>query len=98
MDVRPPRKFGRDYALRRQASGLLKSQVAVAHGDPDAGSRAELAAQDALRQRVLDLLLDRALERPRAVHRVVPRLAQELERLVVEHELDVALEQAAAQV
>ncbi|MNF08357.1 hypothetical protein D3C80_2087660 [compost metagenome] len=31
----------------------------------------ELAGEDLLRQRVLDPALDRALERPRAVHRVV---------------------------
>src|SRR5688572_7808578 len=64
----------------------------------DAISRQELAREDGLRQRVLHLLLDGALERPRAVHRVVSGFAQPVERRVVEHEREIAIEQAAFQV
>ena len=54
----------------------------------------ELAREDRLRQRVFHLLLDGALERPRAVHRVVARLAQAIERRVIERELEIAVEQS----
>ena len=64
----------------------------------DAISRQELAREDRLRQRVLHLLLDRALERPRIVHRVVPCLTQPVERGIVEHELEIAIEQSALEI
>src|SRR5687768_2578905 len=64
----------------------------------DAISRQELARENGLRQRVFHLLLDGALERPRAVHRVVSRFAQPIERRIVEHEREIAIEQAAFQV
>jgi hypothetical protein len=46
--------------------------------DPVAGR--ELAPQDALGQRILDLLLDRALERPRAIDRIESGLAEQVAR------------------
>jgi hypothetical protein len=57
----------------------------------------ELALQDLFGQRVLDLLLDRALERPRAVHRVEAGLAELVER-ASSSSSDVALRQPLAQV
>src|SRR5262245_44210627 len=79
-------------------STLLEVQLAVDHADAHRGAGAEVAAQDELRQRILDLLLDRTLEGPCAIHRIVARLADQVARLVIEDELDVAIKQPLAQV
>ena len=57
----------------------------------------EIAPQDLLRQRILDLRLDGALQRPRAVHGIEARLADPIARGIVEPQLDVALRQTLAQ-
>ena len=53
----------------------------------------ELSFQQRQRQRVLQVLLDRPLERPRAVGRVVARLGQEVARPVGEAQRQPALGQ-----
>ena len=49
---------------------LRERDLAAVRVDLDRVARREAAGEDLLRQRVLDLLLDRALQRPRAVDRV----------------------------
>src|SRR5256885_4256134 len=49
---------------------LLEAEHPSLRIHPDGVLRRELAFQDRFRQRILDLLLDRALERPRAVDRI----------------------------
>src|SRR5204863_7026273 len=79
----------------RKLAGLRELQpVAIGLG-VDAIPGHELPAEDALRQRVFHLLLDGALERTRAVHRVVTRLAQPIQRRVFERQLEIAVQQAA---
>ena len=70
---------------------LLEDQVVTLQLRDHAIARREFAAQDLLRQRILDLGLDRALQGPRAVYGVEPRLADAIARGVVEPQLDVAL-------
>src|SRR4029077_5615900 len=60
--------------------------------------RDELALQDLLGERILDLLLDGALERPRPVHRIEARLAEKIARGIIERHVHVALLQTLAQV
>jgi hypothetical protein len=55
----------------------LEHQLAASGVDLHGVAAGELAGEDALRQRVLQLLLDRALERPRAVHGVEADVAQQ---------------------
>src|SRR5271167_207992 len=57
----------------------------------------ELALQDLLRQRVLDLRLNRALQWSGAVHGVEARLADLVARIVVQAQSDVALRQPLPQ-
>ncbi len=65
-------------AVRRL--GLREGQHHAVGVDHDGVAGAELAAEDAVRQRVLQLLLDRALERARAVHRVEADVAEQGQR------------------
>src|SRR5690349_17396228 len=69
-----------------------------AHAHPDRVAGGEVAAQDPLRERVLELLLDRALERPRAVDRVESRLREPVARFRREYERDVAILEPLVQV
>jgi len=78
--------------------GLGKPQLAVLRGDADAVAGHELALQDAGGERIFDLLLYGALQRPCAVHRVEARLAQQVARRIVEGQVHVALGEALAQV
>src|SRR5690606_40259751 len=64
----------------------------------DRVARPELCAQDPLGQRILDLLLDRPLQRPRTIDRVVARLRQPIERRVLELEANIPVRETAAQV
>jgi len=68
--------------------------VVVFHADLDEVAGLELAGQDFLRQRVLDLLLDRTLERPRTIHRIEAGVSQFVARLVGQVDAHVALCQA----
>src|SRR6202012_4076930 len=83
---------------RGTLASLLEREFTAVHANADAVTGGELVAQNALRERVLDLLLDRALERPRAVHWIEAGLADQITRLVVQLELEVAFEQSAPQV
>ena len=58
---------------------------------------AEPAGQDRLRQRVLQLLLDRALERSRTVDRIEADVSEQLESLVAQFDADAALAQSLLQ-
>src|SRR5437879_13828555 len=81
-----------DYngAARHPPSGLREHQLRVADADAYAVARRELPLQDLLRQRVLDMLLDGALQRPRPVHRVEARLPQQIAGPLVEPDVHVA--------
>src|SRR5450631_2198612 len=83
---------------RRSPGDLLERKRAVVHADLDAAARNEFAFQDPLRERILDLLLDGTLQRPRTVDRIESRLANEVARLVIEHEAHVAFQKPRAQV
>src|ERR1700734_3296061 len=76
---------------------LLENQrIALQLGDhPVAGD--EIPAQNLLRQRILDLRLNGALQRPRSVHRVEARFADLVARLIVQAQRDVALRQPLPQ-
>ena len=65
--------------------------------DDDVVAADELALQDLLRERVLELALDRALERPRAVDRIEADVAEQVEGAVADLELDAELGQALCQ-
>src|SRR5690606_11892726 len=93
---RGPGRPGGSGRLGRLA--LHEVEHAVRLRDPDGVARPEIAAQDTLRERVLQLLLDLPLERARAVHGVVARLREMVAGGVVQHEPDVAVRQALAQV
>src|SRR5215217_6325972 len=77
--------------------GRLERQSAIAGGHVDDIPRREIAAQDALRQRTLELVLDRPLQGPGTVHRVETRLAEQVARRGVEFEPHVAVSKAFAQ-
>src|ERR1700733_8913284 len=76
---------------------LLEDQVITLHFRNHAITGREFAAQDLLRQRILDLGLNRALQGPRAVDGVEPRLPDAIARGVVEPQLDVALRETMTQ-
>ena len=59
--------------------------------------RDEIAAQNLLRQRVLDLRLNGALQGPRTVHRVEARLADLVACVIVQAQSDIALRQSRPQ-
>src|SRR5688572_17826628 len=77
---------------------LAEHQRAALGSDLHPAARPELAFQYPLRERIFDLLLDGALQGSRAVHRVEAGFAEQVARSVVQHQIDVALRQAAAQV
>src|SRR5690606_17842711 len=77
--------------LRRLGAALAELEPVRRRLDADRVAGPEIAAQDPLRERVLELLLDRPLQRPRAVDRVVARLGEPVERRLVELEPDIAL-------
>src|SRR5882757_7472923 len=77
------------FLLEHQSSALELRNHPIA--------RDEIPAQDALRQRILDLRLDGALQRTRPIHRVESRLADPVARVIVEEELNIALRQPLPQ-
>src|SRR5262249_53890434 len=78
--------------------GPGEDELPVARGGADAIARDELALQDLLRERILDLLLDGALERPRPVHGIEARLAEKIACRIIERQVHVAFLQPLAQV
>src|SRR5690242_3979021 len=57
-------------------SGDAELQRAVAFVDPYGRSVLDVAAQDQVRERILQIALHRTLERPRAIDRIVPDPAE----------------------
>src|SRR5207245_1625315 len=80
----------------RGGRGLLERELAVLGVDHDRVALAELVLEQALRQRVLDLALDRALQRPGAVSRIPAGIRDQLLRRRRQHEVDAALREAIA--
>src|ERR1035441_9681108 len=78
-----------------QALLLEYQAIALDFGDhPVAGD--EIAAQDLLCQRILDLRLDGALQRPRPKDGIEARFADSVPRGILEPQLDIALGQPPA--
>ncbi|CAM2150949.1 hypothetical protein PT2222_250042 [Paraburkholderia tropica] len=75
----------------------LEHQLAVLDVDRNHVLRSELAREDQLGDRIFDLLLDRALERPRTEQRVVADIRDLAERFVRHDEFHVELFQTLAQ-
>src|SRR5690606_16335987 len=82
----------------RAPLALREIQRAVAHRDLDLRARPELALEDALCEGVLELLLNRSLERTGAINGIEARFAEQIASRIVERELDVALREALTQV
>src|SRR5579885_650743 len=81
------------------ASGsLVEEDLASACRGADPVPGGELALEDPLRQRILDLLLDGALQRPGSIDRVEARLAEQIPRRIIEHQIHVPLLQALPQI
>src|SRR5258708_4302220 len=57
-------------------------------------ARHEIPAQNLLCERVLDLRLNRALQRPGPIHRIEPRFADLVASVIVQPQSDVALRQS----
>src|SRR5258708_34139560 len=79
-----------------QAFLFEHQRVALELGD-HAVARDEVAFENALRQRILDLRLDGTLQRPGAVPRIEARLADLVARIIVEPKRYIALRQALSQ-
>jgi hypothetical protein len=82
--VSPPGEPGYVRSVGRE------TQSAILNPDPDRVARLEGARQDSLRQRVLELLLDRAFQRPRPVDRVETEVAEEVQCFVVDRKCEFA--------
>src|SRR5688500_6381355 len=95
---RPRAKILRLVAGKGERPLFGELQDTVPRGDLDHVARCEIAHEDALRERVLELVLDRALQRPGAVHRIEPGFAELVARRIVEYQPDVALGQPLAQI
>src|SRR5262245_54399206 len=77
---------------------LHESERVALDDDADHVAGTEIAAQDTLCERILQLLLDRALQRPRPVDGIEARLREAVARSGIELEADLALAQASLQV
>ena len=74
-----------------------KLQPPLSRSHADLRSRPELSTQNPLRERVLDLLLDGALQGARAVHGIEAGFAEQILRGIVDGELHVAVGETLAQ-
>ena len=103
LELRPPRSPGRGSRASpaprpvRRASALGEHQLPAGGVDLHRVAVAELAGEDLLRQRVLDLRQDRALERARAIDRVEAHVPQQFKGLFGQLQLQPALGQALLQ-
>src|SRR5262245_48566037 len=77
---------------------LHESERVALDDDADHVAGAEIAAQDTLCERILQLLLNRALQRPRPVDRIEARLREAIACGGVEHEADLPLGEPALQI
>src|SRR5258706_16330035 len=84
--------------LRGPRPGVLELHRAAAVFDPDDVLRGEPAFEDLFRERVLDALLDRALERPSAVDRVETGFGELREGAVGDFEPHLELRQSLLEV
>ena len=82
------------YLTRR--SGTPAGRPVDANLDESPGL--ELALQNLLRQRIFDLLLDRAFQRSRTVHRVEACVSQFVARSIRQMDANVAIGQPLVQV
>src|SRR5713226_5228081 len=87
------RLAGGNRFLRGLVRGALELHRAVAVFDSDQVLRREPAFENPLRERILDGLLDGALERPRAVDRIEAGLCELGERVFGDFELHLELRQ-----
>src|SRR6266705_3253406 len=92
------RLAGGNRFLRGLVRGALELHRAAAVRDPDQVLRREPAFENPLRERVLDGLLDGALERPRSVDRVETALGELGERAFGDFELHLELRQPLLEV
>src|SRR5262245_27192732 len=77
---------------------LHESERVALDDDVDHVAGAEIAAQDTLCERILQLLLNRTLQRPRPVDGIETCLREAIARGGIEHETDLALAQATLQI
>src|SRR5512142_1768802 len=89
----------RGALCRRRAHprGLREGELALDRVDLDRVAALELALEDRERELVDEPLLDHALERPRAVRRVVAEVPQQRPRGVGQLNVDLALAHASDQ-
>src|SRR5947209_13959768 len=73
----------------RAGGQLIEDQLAVADRDLDGLARLDVAAEDFLGERVLQIFFDGPPQRPRAVLWIVAFLDEEVGRRGREHDLDV---------
>src|SRR5579862_8025363 len=85
-------------ASGRLLHGLRERKLTLAHAHTNQVAGYELTLENPRGERILDLLLNRALERPSAIDRIEPGLAEEVTRLVIELQVHVALDQSLAQI
>jgi len=76
----------------------LKFQAIVCNSDGDYVTRLELALKNFIRQRVLDLLLDGTLQRPRAVHRIESCIGKPVTRCIRQLYAHIALGEPIMQI
>src|SRR5206468_10178206 len=94
------RTAGRRTAGRRTArAGLVERerQLVIRAPDPDVAALRELAEQQLVGERTLDLVLDHPAQRARAVHRVVALARQVVARRLVERQLHLAVGELRAE-
>src|SRR4051812_31260148 len=91
--ARRERRRGRRQAAQQVVVALVHEQLdrAILPYRLDDVARMILALQQALRQRILDEVLDRAAQRTRAIERVVALGHQEILGLVARQQLDLLL-------
>src|SRR5262245_41054489 len=77
---------------------LHESERVVLGDDADDVAGAEIAAQDTLCERILQLLLNRALQRPCPVDGIEARLREPIARRGIERKADLALREPPLQV
>src|SRR6185503_7200208 len=77
---------------------LHESERVTLGDDADDVAGAEIAAQDTLRERILQLLLNRALQRPRPVDGVEAGLREPIARGGIERKLDLAVGEPPLQI
>src|SRR5580698_1738105 len=86
------------YRLCRLLNRPGEGEPAVPDTDPYRVPRREVAPQDVLRQRILDLLLDGPFQRPCTIDWVEPRLPEQVAGRLIQNDVQITVLQALAQV